>query len=471
MSEENASNCLPTFNSYQKAHGLYDAASKLFGENKFEEAIKLYSQAIEVKPDFTSAYFNRALAYAILNKYDEATRDANKVISLEPNSCDAPYVMGIISEYKQDYAGAAQWYEKSLASNPNYEQARERLKHILERTGASKVSYSATEPLGQEVKYPTAAEAKGVVYSEGCTITKPKENFADVADMAVLKEELRRNLIYLMKNPELAREYGIKKASILLYGPPGTGKTFVTRAAAGEAQINIVEVKMSAILGTHVGETEKNIESVFATALMSVPCILFLDEIDGLALRREFAGNNISILGSQVNVLLKSIDQINESDKSVMLVAATNAPWLLDSAIKRPGRFDKMIYVPHPNDEARRELFSIFLSNKPVSEKIDIEELVRATDYYSSADLASICNEAAKAVWTEVIKTGVRRKIGMTDLLAAISATRRSIADWYDSVKFVLSSSFDTELYSALLADIKDYEKKLGPAGPTDYYN
>src|SRR5208337_5512465 len=122
-----SSSKVPPGTNNPHAKELYDQAGKLFEDNKFEEAIALYSQAIDEDPNYSSAHFNRALSYAILNQYDKATADAEKVLEIEPDSFDAPYVMGVINEYKHDYDSAIEWYEKSLKINPKYEQARSRL--------------------------------------------------------------------------------------------------------------------------------------------------------------------------------------------------------------------------------------------------------------------------------------------------------------------------------------------------------
>ena len=204
------------------AKEAYTKAGNLFEENKFEEAIELYSDAIKQDPAYASAYFNRALAYAIINKYDEATADANQVMKIEPDSYDAPYVMGIIAEYKKEYESAKDWYQKAIAKNPKYEQAKARLEQLktkIERPGGS-------EETGGKTK---VTEANSTEMQDG-QIKKVKWyksslTFKDIVGMKKQKELIHQNIILAIRKPELLKAYGKKLGlGVLFYGPPGCGK-------------------------------------------------------------------------------------------------------------------------------------------------------------------------------------------------------------------------------------------------------
>ncbi|MDE1848053.1 MAG: AAA family ATPase, partial [Candidatus Micrarchaeota archaeon] len=205
------------------AKEAYTKAGNLFEDNKFEEAIELYSQAIKEDPAYASAYFNRALAYAIINKYDEATADAKSVMGIEPDSYDAPYVMGIIAEYKKDYEGARDWYQKAIAKNPKYEQAKARLEQLKtkierpagmeEQGGKAKVGVdsNATEMQEGQIK-------KVKWYKSSLT-------FKDIVGMKKQKELIHQNIILAIRKPELLKAYGKRLGlGVLFYGPPGCGK-------------------------------------------------------------------------------------------------------------------------------------------------------------------------------------------------------------------------------------------------------
>ncbi len=201
-----------------KAKELYKKAGALFEENKFDDAIRAYSDAIAEEPNYSSAYFNRALAYAILNKYEDATRDAEKVLDIEPDSYDAPYVMGIIAEYQNDFQGAKEWYEKALSRNPKYEQARNRLEQLKKK--------SEKHP---EIPAGGKKEVDETVVEEGqikkIRFHKSNITFRDVVGMDKQKKVIHDNIILAIRKPDLLKAYGKKLGlGVIFYGPPGNGK-------------------------------------------------------------------------------------------------------------------------------------------------------------------------------------------------------------------------------------------------------
>jgi SpoVK/Ycf46/Vps4 family AAA+-type ATPase len=204
------------------AKELYKKAGGLFEQNKFDEAIQLYTQAIAEDPNYSSAYFNRALAYAIMNKYAEATRDAEMVLNIEPESYDAPYVMGIIAEYQNDFDGAREWYQKALARNSKYEQARARLEALKSKAKKHpEVPYAPNET--------TKREENETVQEEGqikkIRWHKSSIKFGDVVGMNKEKELIYQNIILAIRKPELLKVYGKKLGlGVIFYGPPGCGK-------------------------------------------------------------------------------------------------------------------------------------------------------------------------------------------------------------------------------------------------------
>ncbi len=208
------------------AKEYYTKAGKLFEENKFDEAIDFYSKAIQEDDKYSSAYFNRALSYAIVNKYDLAVRDVDRVMMIEPNSYDAPYVMGVISEYQQDYQGAKEWYEKSLAINPKYEQAKIRLDGLRPKLDQGAMAKPSSATGGGFVP---AATQENTVSQDGqlkkVKWFKSNTTFKDIVGMKAEKEIIYQNVILAIKKPELLKAYGKKLGlGVLFYGPPGCGK-------------------------------------------------------------------------------------------------------------------------------------------------------------------------------------------------------------------------------------------------------
>lgn len=218
--EEKSTEAVKKDTSSPLAKELYKKGGTFFEENKFEEAIDYYSKAINEDPKYSSAYFNRALSFAIINKYQEATRDAEKVLEIEPESYDAPYVMGIISEYQQDFEGAKEWYQKALSKNPKYEQARSRLEQLK-----TKINKPAT--VAQQAT--SGVRAGETIVEEGQIKTvrwhKSSTTFKDLVGMEKEKTLIYENIILAIKKPELLRAYGKKLGlGVIFYGPPGNGK-------------------------------------------------------------------------------------------------------------------------------------------------------------------------------------------------------------------------------------------------------
>ena len=212
-----------------------------------------------------------------------------------------------------------------------------------------------------------------------------------------VKRELREAIITPLENKELAVTYGIKPpAGILLFGPPGTGKTYLMKALSKELNIGFYYVKCSDILSKWVGETEKNISEIFTIARSNGPCVLFFDEIDALARSRASSGDDQASHRALTQLLVEMDSVPTHGAKRVIVMAATNVPQLLDPAIMRPGRFDKIIYMPLPDKAAREAILKVHASKVPLAADVDFKKLASMTERYSGADLANVVNEAVR---------------------------------------------------------------------------
>jgi len=422
-----------------EAKELYDQAGKLFEENKFDEAIALYSQAIDKYPEYSSAYFNRALSYALQSEYDKATNDAMKVMELEPKAPDAPYVMGVISEYQQDLQGAREWYEKSLKNDPNYRQAKDRLRMLEEKTKG--------EVPGMKTK--AGEEVTSTVIEEG-QIKKvawftSDMTFNDVVDMEKQKQIIHDNVILALTKPELLRAYGKKLGlGAIFYGPPGGGKTYLVRAIAGETKAKFIVMHINEIVDMYAGNTEKNLHAIFEQARKNAPCIVFADEIDALGTKRE--GEQQSNMRMAVNQFLQELDGVEKNPEGIFVIGATNQPWDMDPALKRPGRFGEAVYIPAPGYKARKEAFKYNTRKMPLSRFINFGRLARATWGFSQADIFSVCDKTALKVAAEEDRTGKKRPIKMGDFMAIIRATGSSLDEWYAMVKKEVISKTETQI-------------------------
>ncbi|MCD6348294.1 MAG: CDC48 family AAA ATPase [Candidatus Korarchaeota archaeon] len=222
----------------------------------------------------------------------------------------------------------------------------------------------------------------------------PNVKWDDIGGLENVKEELRMAVEWPLKYPELFEASGAKQPKgILLYGPPGTGKTLLAKAVANESEANFIGVKGPEILSKWVGESEKAIREIFRKARQAAPAIIFFDEIDSIAPVRGSAGDS-RVTERIISQLLTEMDGLEELRK-VVVIAATNRPDLLDPALLRPGRFDRLIYVPPPDYKARVEILKIHSRDKPLAEDVNLEELAKRTEGYTGADLENLVNTAA----------------------------------------------------------------------------
>ncbi|MEK6919359.1 MAG: CDC48 family AAA ATPase [Nanoarchaeota archaeon] len=227
-------------------------------------------------------------------------------------------------------------------------------------------------------------------------IDTPNVNWNDVGGLDYIKQELKEAVEWPMKHPETFIRMGIRPPrGILLYGPPGTGKTLLAKAVAKESQANFIQVKGPELLSMWVGKSEEGVRKVFERARQVSPCVIFFDEIDSLASRRgggEYSGNKV---GEQVlNQLLAEMDGMEELH-DVVVIGATNRPDILDPAILRPGRFDRLLLVRPPTKEGREKIISIHTKGMPLTKDVDIKKLAAETEGYVGADIESLCREAA----------------------------------------------------------------------------
>jgi transitional endoplasmic reticulum ATPase len=222
----------------------------------------------------------------------------------------------------------------------------------------------------------------------------PDIKWDDIGGLEGVKEELREAIEWPLKYPELfAQMNAVPPKGLLLYGPPGTGKTLLAKAAANESEANFISVKGPELLNKFVGESEKAIREIFRKARQASPCIIFFDEIDSVAPIRGSSSGDSNVTERVISQFLTEMDGLEEL-RNVVIIAATNRPDIVDPALLRPGRFDRMLLVPPPDLEARKQIFRIHTKKTPMAEDVKPDELARKTEGYTGADIASICNTA-----------------------------------------------------------------------------
>ena len=260
---------------------------------------------------------------------------------------------------------------------------------------------------------------------------------ADVAGMDDVKTRLELSLLGPIRNPELMRAYKVStRGGLLLYGPPGCGKTFLAKAVSGEIGANFYPVGISDVLQQWLGNSERAVHEIFETARRNTPCVLFFDEVDALGMRRANMRGD-SGLRTVVNALLAELDSATSDNTGVYVLGATNMPWDVDPALRRPGRFDRIIFVGLPDAKARAEIIRLHLRERPVA-GIDLKSIAARTEGFTGADLAHICDTATQLAMADSVRSGDVRPIAMADINTAMSQIQPSGGQWFDVARNVV---------------------------------
>jgi transitional endoplasmic reticulum ATPase len=280
-------------------------------------------------------------------------------------------------------------------------------------------------------------------------VERPKITFEDVGGMDHVKEEIKIKIIHPMQHPELYKAYGKKiGGGILLYGPPGCGKTHLARATAGQVDAKFISVGINDILDMWIGGSEKNLHHLFEMARQNVPCVLFFDEVDALGASRsdmkQSSGRHL------INQFLSELDGIESSNEGLLVLAATNAPWHLDSAFRRPGRFDRIIFVQPPDEEGRNGILKVLLKDKPLKD-IDYKKIAKETKDFSGADLQALVDSTIEEKLRESFKTGIPEPIETKDLLKALKKVIPSTKEWFTTARNYALYSNESGLYDDIL--------------------
>ena len=282
---------------------------------------------------------------------------------------------------------------------------------------------------------------------------RPHIDLNDVAGMENVKRRLTLAFLGPLKNPELRKLYGASlKGGLLLWGPPGCGKTYFAKAIAGELGANFFNVRLDDVLDPYSGQSEANLHKIFESARKHSPCVLFFDEIDALAQKRA---NQRGSSGRNVVVqLLTELDGVASENEGVFVLGATNHPWDVDTAIRRPGRLDRTLLVLPPDVSAREAILRSALRDKPTGQ-IDYARLAKQTPRFSGADMVHLADSATELALMESVESGKVRHVEHRDLESALKEVRESTSNWLHVAQNYAEFANDNGNYDDLLEYIR----------------
>jgi SpoVK/Ycf46/Vps4 family AAA+-type ATPase len=274
-----------------------------------------------------------------------------------------------------------------------------------------------------------------------------------------VKKAIHRTIVLPFQRPDLYERYGRRAGGgVMLFGPPGCGKTLLARATAGECGVPFLNVRIEDVLDPMYGVSERRLHDAFAEARLSAPCVLFLDELDALAYaRRKQQG---SVGRALVDQLLQELDAIGSDNQGMLILAATNAPWDVDDALKRPGRFDRVVFVSPPDLPARRRILELGLADRPAAPGVDVARLADRTALFSGADLRALVERATDAAIDEALERGDDVPIGQAHLERALGELRPTTVDWLRTARNYVEFANQGGRYDDVLAYLDQRDVK-----------
>ena len=406
-------------------------ADALTNQRQHLEAESVWRELLKVQPHDLQVSLGLARCYFEQGKDQAAIVLCEEILNVESDHAQANVLMARCYYREGDLAKAADAYRKAKTRDGSiYEPAFEEL-----------LDSNPVQGVDEDVD--------DAIYD----IARPDVSFADVGGMEDLKEEIRMKIIHPLAHPELFKAYGKSVGGgLLLYGPPGCGKTHIARATAGEVDAHFLSVGISDILDMWIGSSEKYLSHLFSQARSHKPCVVFFDEVDALAAsRRDLRQSG----GRQlINTFLSELDGIDQNNDGLLIMAATNAPWHLDSAFRRPGRFDRILFVPPPDQHARAAILRVLLSDKP-TEKVDVDAIAKKTEHFSGADLKGLLDITLESKLRSAMASGKPEPIVTKDLLKAAKQVKPSTREWLASAKNHALYSNEDGTYDEVLHYLK----------------
>lgn len=421
--------------SPENAHLRLTLAEALFANKSFSEAEVEYKIVLEKQPENVQAKAGLAKVFFEQQKYSAAIIIAEELIDNKPNDVNLLILLSRSLLRNGENTKAIDFYQRAITLNPSFTDTE--LDQLRKPSVAPHDADNLLAPIEEHIS----------------ALERPTINFNDVGGMSKVKDEIKIKIIQPLLHPELYKAYGKKVGGgILLFGPPGCGKTHIARATAGEINASFISVGIHDVLDMWSGQSEQKLHAIFELARERTPCVLFFDEIDALGASRSDMRHSSS--KTLINQFLTEMDGIDRSNDGVLILGATNAPWHLDSAFRRPGRFDRIIFVRPPDVDGRHAILKILLKDKPLAIN-DFTALAKQTEEFSGADLKSIVELTIEGKLRESFDKGVPQPIQAKDLMTALKQVRPSTKEWFNTARNYALYANDSGLYDEILEYLK----------------
>jgi transitional endoplasmic reticulum ATPase len=452
-------------------------------DRALDPSLKLLLDALERTPDNAPLRVHVATMLSSAGRHDDALKHFRK--------CEADAQVGdqallgiakaalALGDPEASLAAA----EKLLASAPEHAKglvARARARHqrglhkeaLADYDRALSIDSSVADPalkdaLIRDASDPrarfrvvaggtTAPETSGPSAAIPETSVADRVTFADVGGLDEVKEKIRMRIVYPFSNPEMFKAFGKKiGGGILFYGPPGCGKTFLAKATAGECRAHFINVGLHEVLDMWIGNSEKQLHQLFEDARRRAPAVLFFDEVDALGMQR--AKLHSGSMRGVITQFLAELDGFASRNERVLVIGATNTPWDLDSAFRRPGRFDQVLFVPPPDRPARAQILQLKTVGKPVAQ-LDFDAVAALTEGWSGADLEHLIDASAELALTQSIARGAVEPISMAHVEKARARVRPTTREWFSTARNYAQYANEAGQYD----DIADYIRRQG---------
>lgn len=408
-------------------------AKVLLDAGKPAEALEEYRQALARAPGHADARIGAGAAAVKLGDHATALEHWLPVRDQLPDELLRDLTRVALKAGRRD--DARQAYDALLARDPALRDFE------LDRALRLQLVEAAPLPEAEPEEAPPAKPVR----------TRPALKFEDVGGLDALKERVRMDIVYPLQKPDLFKAYGKKVGGgVLLYGPPGCGKTHLARAAAGESGASFIVVEIQQVLDMWLGESEKHLHDIFERARDEAPSILFFDEIEAIGAARHQLRHGPG--RRMVNQLLAEMDGVGAANDRVLVLGATNAPWDVDPALRRPGRFDRVIFVPPPDVAGREAILRIAFKDRP-AEGLDYAAIARRTARYSGADLSHLAEVASERALSEALRSGAMRPITASDVLASLDKVKPTTSEWLETARRYVTYANQAGLYD----DVQKY--------------